>query len=290
MLSEESRFRRLSRAITSATGALDQSFLGRGRSLGAARVLNAIGQGRTDVADIRAYIGLDSGLMSRFLRGLEGEGLIETHPGANDARKRVVKLTEKGAEEYRAYETLSDEGARKILDNYPDREALLAAMDLIGTVLRRDMITIHEVDPEDARVKHCMEQYYREISDIMGALFDPALASPPDAGDMRRPKGIFLLALSDGLPVGCVAMKGEGGSVGEIRRMWVSPAARGLGLARKMMHQIEEQARIMGVNTLRLDTNGRLHAARRLYESMGWTEIDRYNTNVYAEHFFEKRI
>ena len=75
-----SRFRRFSRAVTVEVGALDASFLGRGRPLGAARVLNAIGRGRADVADIREELKLDSGLMSRLLRGLEDEGLVATSP------------------------------------------------------------------------------------------------------------------------------------------------------------------------------------------------------------------
>lgn len=149
---------------------------------------------------------------------------------------------------------------------------------------------ISEVDPEDPRVIDCMSQYYAEIAEIFETGFDPAQASPPDANDMRRPNGVFLIAMSDGLPVGCVAIKGEGNGFGEIRRMWVSPAARGLGLAKQLMAEIEDKARAMGVHTLRLDTNGKLLAARRLYEGLGWHEIDRYNDNVYAEHFFEKRL
>ena len=58
------RVRRFNRAVTSEVGALDLSFLGRGRPLGAARVLNAIGHGRGDVTAIRDYLGLDSGLMA----------------------------------------------------------------------------------------------------------------------------------------------------------------------------------------------------------------------------------
>jgi hypothetical protein len=68
MLDPVSRLRRFNRAVTSEVGALDTSFLGRGRPLGAARVLNAIGHGRIDVAELRDYLGLDSGLMSRKLR------------------------------------------------------------------------------------------------------------------------------------------------------------------------------------------------------------------------------
>ena len=91
-----SRFRRFSRSVTAEVGALDTSFLGRGRSLGAARVLNAIGHGRTDVAAVRDYLGLDSGLMSRLLRQLEDEGLVETVPHEEDARRRVARLTRSG--------------------------------------------------------------------------------------------------------------------------------------------------------------------------------------------------
>ena len=91
------RVRRFNRAVTSEVGALDTSFLGRGRPLGAARVLNAIGHGRGDVGELRDYLGLDSGLMSRLLRGLEEEGLVETVPHPDDARRRVARLTAAGA-------------------------------------------------------------------------------------------------------------------------------------------------------------------------------------------------
>ena len=64
------RIRRFNRAVTAEVGALDTSFLGRGRPLGSARVLWSIAPGGTDVADIRNMLRLDSGLLSRLLRGL----------------------------------------------------------------------------------------------------------------------------------------------------------------------------------------------------------------------------
>src|SRR5271170_3639771 len=97
------RFRRFARAVTVEVGALDTSFLGRGRPLGAARVLNAIGSGRTDVADIREYLALDSGLMSRLLRSLEKEGLVKTAPHPDDARRRVAVFTGAGRREFLIY-------------------------------------------------------------------------------------------------------------------------------------------------------------------------------------------
>jgi DNA-binding MarR family transcriptional regulator len=120
------RVRRFNRAITRAVGALNTSFLDRGRPLGAARVLNAIGQGRSDLGEIRAYLGLDSGLMSRLLRGLEAEGLVETVPDAQDSRRRVVRLSPAGAAEFSEYERLSDAQAAGLLATHPAPEALLA--------------------------------------------------------------------------------------------------------------------------------------------------------------------
>src|ERR1700759_4340890 len=125
MFDPVSRVRRFNRAVTREAGALDNSFLGRGRPLGAARVLNAIGQGRTDVADIRWYLDLDSGLMSRLLRTLEDEGLVATTPHRDDARRRIAKLTPMGRREFNAYEAISNSRAELLLGRHGNSLALL---------------------------------------------------------------------------------------------------------------------------------------------------------------------
>ena len=76
----------------------------------------------------------------------------------------------------------------------------------------------------------------------------------------------------------------------EIKRLWVSPAARGLGLARRLMAANREVARELSVKVLRLDTNRALPEAARLYRASGWTEIDRFSDDPYADYFFEKRL
>ena len=145
MFDAVARVRRFNRAVTSEVGALDSSFLGRGRPLGAARVLNAIGHGRSDVAEIRDYLGLDSGLMSRLLRSLEDEGTIATTTHADDARRRVATLTRAGRREFSAYEALSNAQAESMLARHPHREALLAAMDLIASALGRERTALAEI-------------------------------------------------------------------------------------------------------------------------------------------------
>ncbi|OAF09896.1 PadR family transcriptional regulator [Bradyrhizobium centrolobii] len=290
MLDPVSRVRRFNRAVTSAVGALDTSFLGRGRPLGAARVLNAIGHGRSDVAEIRDYLGLDSGLMSRLLRSLEDEGLIETTAHEDDARRRVAKLTRAGRREFAAYEALSNAQAEGFLDRHSQAEALLAAMDLIASALTRDRISLDEMDPRSAEARYCLGEYYAELGRRFKQGFDVTLSRDPDAADMRRPRGTFIVAMSDTLPIGCVGLKGTDHGYAEIKRLWVAPAARGLGLGRRLMHATETAARELGIKLLRLDTNSALPEAGQLYRRTGWSEIPRFNDDPYPDLFFEKRL
>ncbi|MBK3395061.1 MULTISPECIES: bifunctional helix-turn-helix transcriptional regulator/GNAT family N-acetyltransferase [Methylobacterium] len=285
-----SRIRRFNRAVTAEVGALDTSFLGRGRPLGAARVLNAIGHGRGEVGLLRDYLGLDSGLLSRFLRGLEEEGLVVTLPHPGDARRRVAALTEAGRREFSAYEALSNDRAAELLARFPKGEELLRAMDLVATALGRDRIAIEETDPRGEAALHCLTAYYAELGRRLSTGFDVSLSRDPEAADMMRPRGVFLVAVSDGLPIGCVGLKGKGGEMAEIKRLWVCPSARGLGLARRLMEAAESAARTLGITTLRLDSNSALTEALALYRRTGWVEIDRFNDDPYPDFFFEKRL
>jgi DNA-binding MarR family transcriptional regulator len=285
-----SRVRRFNRVVTSEVGALDTSFLGRGRPLGAARVLNAIGHGQSDVAAIREYLGLDSGLMSRLLRGLEYEGLVETVPHSQDARRRIVRLTEAGSSEFQAYEALSNGQAETFLARHPHPQELLRAMDLVASALGRGHIVLEEMDPRHDDARYCLGEYYGELARRFESGFDVSLSRDPDAIDMIRPRGAFLVARSDGLPLGCVGLKGSGGEIAEIKRLWVAPSARGLGLAHRLMEAAEAAARELSVNVLRLDTNRALPEAQRLYRSTGWSEIERFNDDPYPDTFFEKHL
>jgi DNA-binding MarR family transcriptional regulator/GNAT superfamily N-acetyltransferase len=290
MFDAVARVRRFNRAVTSAVGALDTSFLGRGRPLGAARVLNAIGHGRTDVGEIRDYLGLDSGLMSRLLRALEDEGLIETAAHEDDARRRVASLTRAGRREFNAYEALSNAQAEELLACHAQPEALLAAMDLIASALGRDRTELTEMNPRATEARYCLGEYYAELGRRFKQGFDVTRSRDPDAKDMVRPCGTFVVAMSDGLPIGCVGLKGTDHGYAEIKRLWVAPAARGQKLGRRLMEAAESAARELGIALLRLDTNSALGEAGQLYRSSGWTEIPRFNDDPYPDLFFEKRL
>ena len=252
-------------------------------------MINAIGRGMCEVGTIRDYLGLDSGLMSRLLRGLEDEGLIVTRPSPEDARRRSAAFTAKGQAEFDAYEELSNGRAQRLLETHPKADALLAAMDLIASALGQHAVEIVETDPRSPEAIHCLSAYFAELARRFERGFEVHLSRDPEATTMIAPQGAFFVAWSDGLPIGCGGLKGHG-DWGEVKRLWIDPSARGLGLAKAMMTRIEEAARGLGMGVLRLDTNSQLPEAVTMYRNLGWREIDRFNDDPYPDHFFEKDL
>ncbi|MAS43216.1 MAG: PadR family transcriptional regulator [Rhodobacteraceae bacterium] len=298
------RLRRFNRAATSAAGVLDASFLGRGRPLGESRMLHALGPDGDEVGAARARLGLDSGLASRLLRSLEAEGLIETVRHPEDGRRRIARPTARGRAEFAAYERLSDAHASATIARFgraaPD---LLAAMDRLACALGADRIALRVADPESPEAQACMAAYYAELDRRFASGFDVDSSGDPEAASMRAPRGAFLLAEFDGAAIGCAGLAGpetapsaggegerKAGRTGEVKRVWIAPQARGLGLSRRLMSATEDVARGLGMTRLRLDTNGALTEAAALYRRMGWREIERYNDNPYAELFFDKPL
>lgn len=290
-MSDLARIRRFNRAVTRETGAMEESFLGRGRPLGAARVLWAIGEAGRDVADIRAELALDSGLMSRLLRGLEAEGMVIVETDPSDRRRRRAVLTAAGQVEKAEYDRLNDAMAARMLARAPRHHAaLLAAMDLVAVTLNSDRIEIAQADPDEAAARACLAAYLRLLSQRVPGVSAGVVPDPdPDAHLFRPPQGVFLLAWCDRLPVGCVSLKPLGLGLGEVKRLWVDPAARGLGLARRLMRAVEDQARILGYQRLNLDTNAALGEAIALYHADGWTGTAPY-TGFPATHWFTKPL
>jgi ribosomal protein S18 acetylase RimI-like enzyme len=72
--------------------------------------------------------------------------------------------------------------------------------------------------------------------------------------------------------------------------MWVAESARGLGLGRRILSELEEHAKAQGTTTLRLETNQSLAEAISLYRSAGYVEVAAFNDEPYAHHWFEKHI
>ena len=72
--------------------------------------------------------------------------------------------------------------------------------------------------------------------------------------------------------------------------MWVAPTARGLGLGRRLLRELEEHARRRGATATRLETNRALSEAIALYRSNRYVEVAPFNDETYAHHWFEKHL
>jgi DNA-binding MarR family transcriptional regulator/GNAT superfamily N-acetyltransferase len=286
------RVRAFNRIVTERVGALDEQYLGRGRPLGASRVLWEIDPGGTDVRELRRRLGLDSGYASRLLRSLEAGGLIAVETAPGDRRVRRARLTEAGAAERAELDRRSDELAESMLGPLDEsrRTQLVTSMQAVERLLLASLITIEAEDPATDEARWCIEQYFAELAQRFDSGFDPALSIPAAAEDITPPAGLLLVARSRARPVGCGALKFHGSEPVELKRMWVLPEARGLGLGGRLLRCLERAAGDAGATVVRLETNGSLAEAIALYRKAGYSEVDAFNDEPYAHHWFEKRL
>lgn len=145
------------------------------------------------------------------------------------------------------------------------------------------------VDPESDAAIAAMTAYFDELDARFTTGFDPGDTLVADAPALRSPTGEFVIATIDGATVACGGLQTIGEGIGEIKRMWVAADRRGIGLGRRLLADLEARSRVMGHHTIRLDTNSVLAEAIAMYESAGYSEIERYNDNPFAQHWFEKR-
>lgn len=154
--------------------------------------------------------------------------------------------------------------------------------------MRDAPVTIEQIPADGDEAIACVAAYYRELDERFDGGFDPGAGgyAPPD----EETGEVFLVLRIGDRPVGCGMVHRLDGETAEIKRMWIAPEVRGLGLARRLLGDLEERARAMGVARIRLDTNATLGEAQALYSRSGYKPIPRYNDNPYAQLWFEKRI
>ena len=283
--------RSFNRSITQRVGALNDAFLGRPRSLGASRLLFEIGPAGAEVRALRARLGLDSGYASRLLRALEGDGLIVLGAAPTDRRVRVASLTDAGRSELALLNRRADEVADALLEPLGEgrRRVLLEAMAVVERLLRASAVRVGVEDAASEGARRCVARYFAELGRRFPTGFDPDLSTRVAPQEMNPPRGRFVLARLDGEPVGGGGLKIHE-RFGEIKRMWVDPAVRGLGIGRRILDALEAQARAYGLDTLRLETNENLAEALALYRSHGYREVPPFNDEPYAQHWFEKDL
>ena len=284
--------RSFNRTVTQRLGVLQDEYLGRGRPLGASRVLWEIGDEGTDLRALRAALDLDSGYLSRLIRSLEAERLIAVEPGSADKRVRTVRLTAAGRAERALVDSRSDDLAWSLIAPLGDRQRgrLIGAMADVERLLTAGLVDVAIEDPRSAAAQACIAAYFAELDRRVEGGFDPGRTNPADPDELTLPAGLLLIARLRGEPIGCGALKLHGDDPADIKRMWVVPAARGLGVGRRLLTELEQHARRHGATVVRLDTIRSLHEAKSLYRASGYREVAAFNDEPYADHWFEKTL
>jgi putative acetyltransferase len=139
-------------------------------------------------------------------------------------------------------------------------------------------IVSFETNEDIARVRPLLEEYGRTL-DVRSAAESVAYDIAELPGPYAPPHGALLLALVGNRTVGCVALRPLEGDVCEMKRLFVHPPYRGMGMGRALAIRIIDCARTTGYGIMRLDTLATMHAARGLYLSLGFHDIGPYTEN-----------
>lgn len=274
--------RRFNRFYTQRLGVLQEAWLDSPFTLTEARVLYELTQrDEATATDIGTELGLDAGYLSRLLRSFEKQGLITRRPSAEDARQSFLSLTAKGRKAFRPLEEKSLAQVGGSLDplSLIDQRRLLAAMGTIMNLLDRREDTSREATLRGPRhgdfgwiVSRHAELYAQEYgwTEPFEGLCAQIVADYVNKLDPKKER--CWIAELNGAPVGCVMLvKDDKPGIARVRLLIVDPAARGLGLGKRLTHECIRFARKSGYRGVTLWTHSVLTAARHVYEQAGFT-------------------
>jgi GNAT superfamily N-acetyltransferase len=133
------------------------------------------------------------------------------------------------------------------------------------------------------------------MRDEIAVMYDGLVLDGPDmpkAGpdELSPPGGAFIVGYDGQQPVCCGGLKRLPDGACEIKKMFVLESARGRGVARELLVELERRARDMGYEVARLDTGPRQPRAQRMYERAGYAAIENFNANPVASFFGEKQL
>ncbi|MET9561230.1 GNAT family N-acetyltransferase [Streptomyces tauricus] len=277
--------RGFNRYFTRRIGVLDDHYLGQDRPLGEARLLYEIGAGAS-LRELRTRLGLDAGYLSRMVRALEKQGLVRVtvHPG--DSRLRLAEPTPAGRAELAEQNRRADDLAEGLLRGLTEtqRRQLTEAVATTERLLRLAAITVRPVPATSADARACLAGYAAELDERFPEGYGATDLVPPER------IAVFLVAYEEERAVGCGVLCALDAETAEIRHLWVHPDARGLGLGRRLLAELEHTAAGRGHRTVRLDTHRVLKEAAAMYRTGGYSEIPAYDDNPHAGYWFEKPL
>jgi DNA-binding MarR family transcriptional regulator/N-acetylglutamate synthase-like GNAT family acetyltransferase len=284
--------RRFNRLYTRRIGVLREGLLGSPFSLAELRVLYELAhRDRSSASDLVHELGLDAGYVSRILRGLERGKLLERQRAEDDGRRSSITLTASGRRTVARLEDKSRADVAALLAGLSaeGQARLLAAMRTIEALLEdRPRPTALVLRPHRTgdlgwivhrhAVLYGQEWGYDERFEGMVA---GIAADFIRHFDQRRER--CWMAERDGEIVGSIALVKKSATVARLRLLLVEPAARGLGVGRRLVEECLSFARQAGYRRVTLYTHARLLAARHLYEEAGFRLVGTEPDHTYGE-------
>jgi DNA-binding MarR family transcriptional regulator/GNAT superfamily N-acetyltransferase len=275
--------RAFNRSYTKFLDALNEHHLHTPFSLTEARVLYELDQrAETEVAALRQATGLDAGYLSRLLGRLEENGLVRRSRSGADARRQVVRLTNKGRDSFLVLDMKTAGHIRALLADLSDEEQLrlIEAMDMIRKRIDRPTsrpdVTLRPPAPGDFGwvVERNGALYAAEhgFDSSYEALVAQIVADYLDKHDPDRERA--WIAELDGERVGAIFCVRKDDTTAKLRLLHVEPSARGAGVGTVLVDECIRYARSVGYRAMELWTVSLLAPARRIYQRTGFTLVE----------------
>ncbi|MGH9703474.1 MAG: bifunctional helix-turn-helix transcriptional regulator/GNAT family N-acetyltransferase [Candidatus Acidiferrales bacterium] len=273
--------RRLNRFYTRKIGVLSEGLWDSPFSLTEVRLLYELAHRENLTAsDLARELGLDAGYLSRILSQFEKQGYLKKLPSENDGRQTILSLTAQGREVFAPLEARSNQEIARILRELPGAEqaSLVGAMSAIEKILgepgsqEKVAYILRPHQPGDmgwvahrhgilySREYGWDEQFEALVAEIVAKFvqnFDPK-------------KERCWIAERDGEIIGSVFVVKQPDQIAKLRLLYVEPAARGLGIGRRLVEECIRFARQTGYRKITLWTQSNLTAARAIYEKTGF--------------------
>jgi GNAT superfamily N-acetyltransferase len=146
------------------------------------------------------------------------------------------------------------------------------------------------VEPADSPTSLVLQQaFFTEIASRYAG-WEPSRSTSAEPSDLALPTGTWVVAYLAGHPVGCGGLKRIDSETAEIRRIFLDVSARGRGIGRALLTELEMHAQRLGYRRVRLTTGDQQPEALRLFRSAGYLEIAPYTRSVFTRHWMEKPL
>jgi DNA-binding MarR family transcriptional regulator/GNAT superfamily N-acetyltransferase len=279
---EVAAVRDFNRFYTNVLGLLREGLLDTPYSLTEARVIFELArEDRTEAGQLRRWLDIDAGYLSRILARFEADGIVSRSRSPQDARRQVIGLTATGRAVFAKLDALSASQIRGLLAGLPAgrRAALLSAMagirEALDSTPRGETLVLRAPVPGDLgwvvqrnAALYAAEYGWDESYEALVARIVADYAARADRGHEAA-----WIAELDGQPAGCVFCMRKSDDVAQLRLLLVEPHARGRGIGERLVAECVSFARRTGYREIVLWTNDVLHAARRIYQRAGFELI-----------------